>query len=178
MEKKPITPAVAGLIMGMVSIILFLGYYYAGLMGQQNVIGFIPLGIFIAMVIVFINMWAKSQNNVVTYGSLFGYGFKAVSITTLIVFVFMAIFIYVFPDYKEYMIDLIKQQMNKDGKVTAEQLEKTMEIMSKFFVISTLGGSLFGNLFVGTIASLIGAAIPKKYPNDPFTQINQIGQPE
>jgi len=34
--------------------------------------------------------------------------------------------------------------------------------MSKFFMISVLGGFLIGSLVMGTVAALIGAAIPKK----------------
>jgi len=43
-------------------------------------------------------------------------------------------------------------------------------MVDKFFMISILGGSLFGNLIVGTIASLIGAGVAKKNPANPFDQ--------
>ena len=93
-------------------------------------------------------------------------------------FFFMLIFIYVFPDYKTHMLDVIKEQMNQNPQITDEQKEKGMSMVSKMFMISTLGGALFGNLLIGAIASLIGAAIPKKVEVDPFTQINQIGKPQ
>ncbi|WP_170971151.1 DUF4199 domain-containing protein [Ilyomonas limi] len=178
MEKKEIKPATAGLIIGLVSIVLFLLYYFTGLIYHRDFTSFIPMAVSIVIIIVFINLWAKAKNNVVTYGSCFGYGFKSVCVAALIVFFFMVIFIYAFPDYKVHMLDVIKDQMNKNPKITDDQRDKGLAMVSKMFVISTLGGSLFGNLFIGTIASLIGAAIPKKIQADPFSQINQIGEPQ
>ena len=177
METKEIKPAIAGLTLGLVSIVLFLLYYFTGLIYKQSIVSFIPAVISIIIIIVFINLWAKAKNNAVTYSSCFGYGFKSVAIASLIVFFFMLIFVYVFPDYKTHMLDVIKEQMNQNPQITDEQKDKGMIMVSKMFMISTLGGSLFGNLLVGTIASLIGAAIPKKVEVDPFTQINQ-GKPQ
>jgi len=176
MENKPITPLAAGLIIGLSSVILFLIYYFAGLIFQQNWISSIPSIIYVILVIVFINMWSKLQNNFVTFGSCFGFGFKAVSIATLIVFVFTFIFISVSPDYKVQMMQMMKEQMRKNKEITDEQVDKGVEMVSKFFMISTLGGGLFVNLFIGAIGALIGAAIAKKKPFDPFTQVNQIGE--
>ena len=178
MEKKEIKPAIAGLIIGLVSIVLFLLYYFTGLIYQRNVTTFIPMIITIIITIVFINLWAKAKNNVVTYSSCFGYGFKSISVAALLVFFFMLIFIYAFPDYKVHMLDVIKEQMNQNSQITDEQRDKGLAMVSKMFMISTLGGSLFGNLLIGTIASLIGAAIPKKVEADPFSQINQISEPQ
>ena len=178
MENKEIKPSVAGLILGLVSIVFFLVYYFTGLIYERNVVTFLPMVVFVVLVIVFINMWAKAKHNAVTYGKCFGYGFSAISIAALIVFFFMVVFIYAFPDYKVRMMDVIREQMNQNAQISDEQKEKALTMVSKMFMISTLGGSLFGNLVVGTIASLIGAAIPKKVEANPFSQVNQIGEPQ
>jgi len=178
METKEIKPAVAGLILGLVSIVLFLVYYFTGLIFERNATTFIPMAVFVILVIIFINLWAKANHNAVTYGGCFTYGFKSVAIAALLVFFFMVIFIYAFPDYKMRMLDVIKEQMNQNSQISDEQREKALAMVSKMFIISTLGGSLFGNLMVGAIASLIGAAIPKKVEATPFSQINQIGEPQ
>lgn len=175
MENKPVTPVAAGLIIGLVSVILFLAYYFTGLLLERTWYSWIPSVIYVVLIIVFINMWSNANGNFVTFGSCFGYGFKTISIATLIVFFVTFIFIYVSPEYKVQMMNMIKTEMRSNKQMTDEQIDKGMEMVSKFFMISTLGGGLFGNLLIGTIGSLIGAAIAKKKPFDPFTQINQNG---
>src|SRR4051794_17724228 len=104
METKEIKPAIAGLTLGLVSIVLFLLYYFTGLIYERSIVSFIPAVISIIIIIVFINLWAKAKYNAVTYSSCFGYGFKSVAIASLIVFFFMLIFVYVFPVYKNHML--------------------------------------------------------------------------
>src|SRR4051812_847730 len=140
MKTDEIKPAVAGLFIGLVSIVMFLLYYFTGLIYQRNIMSFIPILITAVLVIVFINLWAKAKNNAVTYSSCFGYGFKAVCVYTLIVFFFTLLFIYLFPDYKTHMIDVIKEQMNQNAQLSDEQREQGMEMVSKWFMVSTLGG--------------------------------------
>ncbi len=176
MEKKPITPLAAGLIIGLTSVVLFLAYYFTGLVFEQGWTAWIPAVVYVILVIVFISMWSNAQNNFVTFSSCFGFGFKTICITTLIVFLFTFLFIYLTPDYRSQMLQMMKEQMRQNKQVTDDQVEKGMEMISNNFMIITIGGSLFGNVVIGIIASLIGAAIAKKKPVDPFTQINQIGE--
>ena len=178
MEKKPITPLAAGLIIGLTSVILFLVYYFTGLVFQQDWTAWIPALVFIILIIVFISMWSNANNNFVTFGSCFGFGFKTICISTLIVFFFTLVFIYLTPEYKDQMLQMMKEKMRENKQVTDEQVEAGMSMVTSHFMLITVGGSLLGNLFFGTIAALIGAAVAKKKPFDPFTQINQIGEPQ
>ena len=178
MEKKPITPLVAGLIIGLASIVLFLVYYFTGLVFQQGITAWLPAVVFIVLVIVFISMWSNAKNNFVTFGSCFGFGFKTVCIATLISFFFVLIFIYLSPDYREQSLRMMRDKMRENKQVTDEQVDAGMSMITDHFMLIIAGGSLLGNLFFGTIAALIGAAIAKKKPFDPFTQINQIGEPQ
>jgi hypothetical protein len=52
-------------------------------------------------------------------------------------------------------------------------MDKAIEISRKFFTTFLIAGTLVGYLIFGAIASLIGAAITKKNPNN-FQQ--EIGQ--
>ena len=176
MEKKPLSPVAAGLIIGLTSVVLFLAYYFTGMIFQQGVMAWLPAVVFVILVIVFISMWSNAKNNFVTFGSCFGFGFKTVCIATLISFFFVLVFIYVSPEYKEQMLRMMKDKMRENKQVTDEQVEAGMSMVTNHFMLITVGGSLAGNLFFGAIAALIGAAIAKKKPFDPFTQINQIGE--
>ncbi len=178
MEKKPITPLAAGLIIGLTSVVLFFAYYYTGLVFQREWYAWLPAIVYVALVIVFISLWSNAQNNFITYGNCFGFGFKSVCIATLIVFFVTLVFIYLTPEYKDQMMQVVKDQMRQNKQMTDDQVDKGVEMYSRFFMVSTLGGSLFGNLLVGTIGALIGAAVAKKKPLDPFVQANQIGEPQ
>ncbi len=178
MEKKPLTPVAAGLIIGLTSVVLFLVYYFTGIIFQQGVMAWLPLAVFVVLIIVFIIQWSNAKNNFVTFGNCFGFGFKAVCIATLISFFFVLAFIYLSPEYKDQMLRAMKDNMRQNKQVTDEQVEAGMDMVSNHFMLITLGGSLAGNLFFGTIAALIGAAIAKKKPFDPFTQTNQVGEPQ
>lgn len=178
MEKKPISPLVAGLIIGLTSVVLFLAYYFTGLSAQQGITTWLPALVFFILIIVFISMWSNAKNNFVTFGSCFNFGFKAVCVATIISFFFVLIFIYLFPDYRDQMLRVMRDRMRENKQATDDQVEAGMSMITNHFMLIVVGGSLFGNMLVGTIAALIGAAIAKKKPFDPFTQINQIGEPQ
>lgn len=170
MEKKPVSYFIPGIILGLVSVILFLVYFFLGLTFRKDFINFIPALISFALIIYFVIKWANDNDNNVTFGQCFGYGFKSVMIMALIVFFFTLIFILLFPDFKQQYIDFIRVQMDENKTITDEQKEQGVAMVSKFFMISTLGGGLFFNLLIGAIASLIGSAIAKKNPQTPFSQ--------
>jgi hypothetical protein len=65
--------------------------------------------------------------------------------------------------------------MQAKGNITEEQINAGLEMTKKFFMVFLVGGTLIGYLFFGTIASLIGAAVTKKNPNNFAGDINEIG---
>ena len=178
MEKKPITPTAAGLIIGLTSVILFLGYYFTGLMFQQGWTAWVPALVYAILVIVFISVWSNSKNNFVTYGECFGFGFKAVCITCLITFFFSFAFIYLTPEYKDHFMQVSKEQARLNKQATDEQIETGIKWVADHFMLIVLGFGLFINVLTGLVASLIGAGIAKKKPVNPFTQVDQIGEPQ
>jgi len=174
MEKKPASPATLGTILGLISIVLFLAYYFTGMSFTDTALKWIPALISFGLIIFFVIKWASDNSNNVTFGKCFAYGFKVVAISTIIMFAFTAIFIFTFPDYKEQFMTAMREQMSKNSQITDEQADQAMGMMGKFFTISMLGGTLFGGLVIGAIAALIGAAAAKKNPKDPFTQQPQM----
>ncbi len=178
METKPITPVAAGLVIGLTSVVLFLAYYFTGLIFQQDWTAWLPVVVYAVLVCVFISMWSNANNNFVTYGQCFGFGFKAICIVALISFFFTLAFMYLTPDYKSQMMNVAKEKMRENKQMTDEQLSQGMEMYAKYFTTIALGGGLFFNLLIGTISSLIGAGIAKKKPVSPFSNPNQIGEPE
>jgi cytochrome bd-type quinol oxidase subunit 2 len=174
MEKKIVPPFVVGVIIGLISIVLFLIFYFAGRTFQRDALSFLPLLIFLGLIIYFIIKWANDKDNNVTFGQCFGYGFKCVLVVALISLVFTLLFIFIFPDIKTQFLDFQKQQLEQNQQITDEQREQYVAGMGNYFVLIMLGGGLIGNLFIGVIASLIGAAVAKKNPQNPFATSTQL----
>jgi F0F1-type ATP synthase assembly protein I len=168
MEKKPISHFVVGSIIGLISIVLFLVYYFTGNSFKEGGLRWIPSLVTFVLIIFFIIKWANDNSNNVSFGGCFGYGFKSVIIMALISVVFTVLFIIIFPEFKEKFMDVMRAQMEnqpKSGEMPPELKEKTLGYFSRFFYAIIIGGGLLGNLFTGAISSLIGAAVAKKNPN-------------
>ncbi len=167
MEKKPVTHFTAGIIIAAIMIVYSLILNFADLMGNQA-LGFVSYLILLAGIIYFVLQYAKSTDHTATFGKLFSFGFKSTAIATLTLLAFQIIFFLVFPEYKEKIMEVARENMVKQGKANEEQIEQGMEMMKRFFWIMVVGGTLFFMLLIGLISSLIGAGIAKKSPNAPF----------
>ena len=160
-----------GTILGVVSIVLFLVYYFTGIAFQRGGLSWLPALISIGLLIYFVMQYSNANSNNVTFGTLFGYGFKSTIIWALIMFVFMLLVLYViFPDYKQKAIDVAMAQMDQQSNLSEDQKSTAMGFTEKFFNIFALGGTLIAYIVIGIIGSLLGAAIAKKNPVSPFNQ--------
>jgi hypothetical protein len=77
----------------------------------------------------------------------------------------------IFPEMKQKAIDTARQQMEDGGKLNDSQIEQSLDITRKYFLLFVVIFTLFGTLVVGAIASLIGAAVAKKKPVNPLDQM-------
>jgi len=129
-------------------------------------------GIFLAGVILSISQYGKQINYNSTFGNYFAHGFKVSALVTLLMIVFLVVFMTVFPEFKDKAMEEAKKGM-AEKNLSEDQIEQTMNMTKKFFMVFLIGGALLGYLIVGAIASVIGAAITKKNPR-PLEDINQI----
>lgn len=170
-EQKPVSHIVAGLIIAAIMIVYSIALNFMGLM-QNRALGWIGYGILIVGLIVFINMYGKAKDHQVGFGGLFAYGFKATAIIALTLVVFLIAFFMIFPEFKDKIIESSRQAMEEQGKMTDDQIDQGLEMFSKNFMLFMIGGAVFMYILFGAIASLIGAAITKKKPVNPFGQTN------
>jgi hypothetical protein len=168
-EKKPISHIVAGLTIAAVLVVYSILLNYMDLSQNQSM-GWLSYIILIGGLIVFINLYGKAKDHQVTFGNLFSYGFKATAIITLIMIVFIIIFFMAFPEFKDKIVDAAREGMEKQGKMTDDQIDQGLEMFERNFILFSAGGALFMYLILGAIGSLIGAAITKKQPRNPFDQ--------
>ena len=160
-ERKPISHFVAALIIAAILVIYSIILNFLDL-SQNQTLGWISYIILIGGLALFVNLYGKAHNHQLTFGNLFTYGFKATAIITLIMIVFIIIFFLAFPEFKEKIIESAREGMEKQGKMSDDQIDQSMQMFERNFMVFSAGAALFMYLILGAIGSLIGAALTKK----------------
>jgi len=162
MEKKAISHFTAGIITAAVAIALFFIYYYTGMSFVSNFISIVPYIVTVVLLILFVVLYGRAYHYKVLYGNLFGYGFKATMIFSLLMVAFIYVIFYTLPEYKDKYLDVMKQHMAIDKNMTPEQKELTYNTTSNNFRIIQVGFNLFMNLIAGTLGAVLGATFTRK----------------
>jgi hypothetical protein len=170
MEKKN-QHIMYGAMSGIGLVIISLIIYITGMTFKPGVsyISYLP---FLIGIILNAIAFSKSRDGYVTFGNVFGNCFKACLIVTLIVVVWSVASTSLFPEMKAKAFEIAREGMQKNKNMTDETMDKSLEIMKKYYTPMMIGGALISTLFYGAIFSLIGAAVAKKKGAAPITSDN------
>ncbi|MEP6684176.1 MAG: DUF4199 domain-containing protein [Parafilimonas sp.] len=169
METKVTTHITKGLLLSLVIIALNLIGHVLNI-DLESWFGWIGVGIFVIAIIWSVNIYGKQMDYNVTFGNLFAHGFKVTAVAICITFLYTLLAVYVlFPDSIDRIVQKGIEKAIQDKKMTQDQVQQAMPMIKKITTISILAGSVLGNAIIGAIASLIGAAVTKKQPKDPFS---------
>ena len=118
--------------------------------------------VFIAVLIVFCINYGKTHDEV-TFGKVFGYGFKisALSVVFMLLYTLLSLYV-IFPEFKDELLVKTRSDMEAKGGLTEEQIDAAIGMTRKFFVPFAFIGTIIFTLVVGCIGSLLGAAFAKK----------------
>ncbi len=163
MEQTVTTSTTKGIVISLILIVIALATYFLN-MNTSSALQYISYAVFIIGIIWSINMYGKQIDHNSTFGNYFAHGFKIAAIVTVIMIVYIVIFVYLFPDVREKAMDAARTRMQSQGKMTQEQINQAINITKKFFMVFLIGATLLGYLIFGALASLIGAGITKKNP--------------
>ncbi len=170
-EKKAMTHVQKGLLVSLILIIIDLAGYFTKL-GEQSWYSWASNGVLCIAVIWACIHYSNQMNNQVTFGNVFGYGFKLSIVVALIMIVYvLLVMTVVFHDRKERALEIARERMEERGNLSDAQIEQGIEFTKKFFFPFVIGAILLGTVIFGTIASLIGAAVAKKKPVNPLDQM-------
>ena len=176
MENKPISSRNAALVLFLFLVIFTLVINIGGFQGNAS-LNWISYILIVGGIIAFVIMHGKTLHNNVSFGNLFSYGFKTTAILTIFFIAFSILFYLIFPEYKDQLLDLTKQNALKNTTPdNREQVEKGIEMFQKFFWVGMIAGILISFAILGVIGSLIGAAIAKKEPDTFKGDLNQINK--
>ncbi|HVG40917.1 MAG TPA: DUF4199 domain-containing protein [Chitinophagaceae bacterium] len=168
-QTKPVSHVVAGLLIAAAVIVINLILNFTGNSGNTSAGMLMYLVIIIGLAIM-VNRYGKSTNYTQSFGNLFSYGFKATAVFTIMFIIFLIIFNLMFPEFKEQAMEMARTKLEERGSLSDDEMDKALEISKKYFWIFAIGGTMLGFIIVGAIGSLLGAAITKKRPNNPFEQ--------
>jgi uncharacterized membrane protein YciS (DUF1049 family) len=105
--------------------------------------------------------FSKANDANVTYGNVFGSGFKMSALVTIIILVWSFISMMIFPEMATKGMELARQSM-MEKNMSEEQIDKAMTFMESHFKLFMVIGVVFWTILFGAIFSLIGAAVAKK----------------
>jgi Protein of unknown function (DUF4199) len=174
MEQKVTSPIVKGVIITLLLIVYGLILYFSGQIANQT-LSYLQYLVLLAGIIWSCISYANQMKGNVTFGNVFGHGFKttAVIAVLLIIYTFIAVK-FIFPDMADQAIAAAKKQMESQKNLSDEQIQQSLDMVRKFFLPFVIGGIIIGFAIIGAISSLIGAAVAKKNPQDPFAQPTQF----
>ena len=158
-----------GLILGIISIVLFLTIYFSGLLGESW-----PswIGAVISAGIIYMahKEYKELGDGYMSYGKGLGVG----TLTSVISSAVSSIFTYVYvkfinTDYATELLDITRYKMEDEGQ-SEDQIEMAMGMVEKFMTAEAmLAMGLIAGIFFGFIISLIVSAITKN--NDPSLEV-------
>jgi len=169
METKVTTHITKGLILSAISIVFSVVMYVFNLF-EYSWLSWVNTAVIMGGLIYGNILYANQNGNNVTFGNLFAHGFKTTAVIIVITTAYTILaFKVLFPDMIDLILEMSRKKMLENPKMTDEMIEQAMSMTKKFFVPFAIGGTILGTGFKGAIASLIGAAVAKKNPIDPFS---------
>jgi NADH:ubiquinone oxidoreductase subunit 6 (subunit J) len=169
MEKKVTSPAVKGIIISLILIVFSLIIMFLDL-SKNKALSASQFLVFIGGVIWSAVFYAKQLDGNVTFGNTFAHAFKVTAAVTAIMVVYTVLSLkFINPEQLEAGIQEARAGMEAKN-MSDDQIDNAINLTRKFATPFAIAGVLIMFMFIGVISSLIGAAVAKKNPRDPFVQ--------
>jgi hypothetical protein len=172
MKPTVTAPAQKGLLIALPLVVFAIVITILKLEANQA-LGIVPILLMLAGIVWACISYSNQMQGNVTFGNVFGHGFKASAVIAAIMGLWVAISLgLIFPESLDRAMDLQREAMQKKGDVPDEQIEQAMRIGKKMALPMGTIFSVIIYLIIGALGSLLGAAVAKKNPNpQPFDQI-------
>ena len=169
METKVTTPQIKGLIIALVLIVWGLIIYFTNQLDNQP-LGYVQYALFLGGIIWSCVLFSKQMNANVTFGNVFAHGFKTSAVITVIMLVYTVVALnFLFPDIVDKSMELSRKKLEESGKLSDTQIDSQINMIKDHFTLFAVAAIVIGFAIMGAVSSLIGAAVAKKQPRDPFS---------
>jgi hypothetical protein len=156
-----------GLMMGALLIAYSLVLHFTGMITNKG-LGWISYALMFIGMFLGVKTYRDSQlGGVMSFGQAFGMGFRIVIYAALLLTAYTYLYYKTFGhDMIGVMRDMMLDELAKNEQISESQAETMTEMYNKWvFIPGALAvGAFLGTLFLGTIISLINAAILKRQP--------------
>ena len=158
-----------GLITGIMLVVYSIILYTFNLT-TNKALSLIIYGILIGGLILGMREYRANNGGYMTYGEGMGLGALLSAIAGLLSSAFTVFYTQIIdPGFQERMIGQVRDQMEGQGQLSDEQIDKAIELMQKFQSpgLQFLFG-LLGTILIGVVLSLIIAAFIRRNKTNPF----------
>lgn len=162
-EKKVMTHFTKGLIIGLAMLAIGIVFQVFGIYEQW--VQWMVLALYLAAIIWACVSYSNDLEGNVTFGQVFGHGFKTASIVALIGIAGFVLIYFLMPEVKQKALQLAREGMEKNPQLTPENIDQALAFTEKYYFLFGIIGSLFSYALTGLVAALIGGAVAPKNPN-------------
>lgn len=164
-ENKITTHFTKGLIIGLALAAIGITLQFLEIYDQW--VQYVITGLYFLSIIGCCWIFSTEKNGDVSFGQVFSHGFKTAAIVILINIASFIIISLVLPELKENALNIARETMEKDSRLTDSNIEDALKMTDKFYYVFGIIGTIFGYGVSGALGSLLGAAIVRKNPQ-PF----------
>lgn len=155
------TPAIKGLITGllMVSTILFI--YYQG-MNADTRLQYIVYAMYAVGIVWTLMSFRNTPEFSGTFGSLFNQGFRCFIVVTLIMALFYGVFNYTHPEFAEESAKVYKEHLEQSvakNEILPTEVDGQVATYKKQYTLKLVSGAIFGYLIIGVAVTAALSAL-------------------
>lgn len=155
--NKQLTPALKGLITGILMILVALASFYGNL-DADSPVQYVIYALYAGGIAWTILAWARSPEWTGKYGDAFNQGFRCFIIVILLMVTFTAVFNWLHPEFAEEMARLMKEDLLKKKEKTPAEINEEVERFKNGYTTMLIYSSIFGYLIIGAAVTAVTAA--------------------
>ena len=159
---EKITPAIKGLITGLLMILTYALIFYTQKPFDYQ-LQYFSYVIYAAGIIWTLLACSRSPLCNRKFGNLFNHGFRCFIVITLLMVLYTGIFSSLHPEFKDEMAIAYKEQMTKEGNKTQPEIEQEITTFKKQYTLRLVSGSIFGYLIIGAgLTAAVSALLTRR----------------
>jgi hypothetical protein len=147
---KTLSPAIKGLITGLLMLAVALTLFYTNQPGDSG-LQYIAYAIYAGGIVWALIGYRQSPSFTGKFGDLFGQGFRCFIVVTLLMVAFTGIFSKMHPEFAEDQAKAYKEYLIKEKKKLPAEIETEVATFKKQYTMRLVSASIFGYLIIGSV---------------------------
>ena len=148
--SSTISPALKGLITAVIMIALSLILFYTNQKGDSYLV-YLPYIVYALGIVWTLVAYRRSRSVAPKFKELFGQGFRCFIVITLVMVIFLGLFMKAHPEFKEENAKLYKEQMIREKSKLPAEIDAEIIKYKDRFNTSFVSASIFGYLIIGAV---------------------------